>query len=64
MSAPLSQPLWLVLWVPSPRPGHQGQQKPSLWMEVKGTQVAPASAAVLTRSAGKAELVTTGPARV
>lgn len=34
----------LVLWVPSPRPGSQGQQKPSLWVEVRGTQVALASA--------------------
>lgn len=28
----------LVLWVPSPRPGSQEQQKPSLWVEVRGCQ--------------------------
>jgi hypothetical protein len=44
----------LALWVPLPRPGSQGHQKPSLWVEVRGTQVAPASAAPFWTLAGSA----------
>lgn len=54
----------LVLYVPSPRPGSQRQQKPSLWAGVKRTQVAQASSGACGHWLGvlaEAELGTTQP---